>query len=79
MTLLDVMIAVGGYDFADGNGARIFRTTEGGKHLQRPYSRSCQTRRYHRERRHASRRHPDHSTELVLDNSVAIGFMRMDK
>lgn len=32
MTLLDVMIAVGGLtDFADGNGARIFRTTEGGK------------------------------------------------
>lgn len=32
MTLLDVMIAVGGLtDFADGNGARIFRTTDGGK------------------------------------------------
>src|SRR5437773_7001936 len=32
MTLLDVMIAVGGItDFADGNGARIFRVTEGGK------------------------------------------------
>jgi polysaccharide biosynthesis/export protein len=32
MTLLDVMIAVGGItDFADGNGARIFRVAEGGK------------------------------------------------
>jgi polysaccharide export outer membrane protein len=32
MTLLDVMIAVGGLtDFADGNGATIFRTAEGGK------------------------------------------------
>jgi polysaccharide export outer membrane protein len=32
MTLLDVMIAVGGLtDFADGNGAHIFRTSDGGK------------------------------------------------
>jgi len=32
MTLLDVMIAVGGItDFADGNGASILRTTDGGK------------------------------------------------
>jgi len=32
MTLLDVMIAVGGLtDFADGNAASIFRTAEGGK------------------------------------------------
>lgn len=32
MTLLDVMIAVGGLtDFADGNGASILRTGEGGK------------------------------------------------
>ncbi len=32
MTLLDVMIAVGGVtDFADGNAASIQRTTEGGK------------------------------------------------
>jgi polysaccharide export outer membrane protein len=32
MTLLDVMIAVGGMtDFADGNAASIQRTTEGGK------------------------------------------------
>ncbi len=32
MTLLDVMIAVGGLtDFADGNRANIFRTGEGGK------------------------------------------------
>jgi polysaccharide export outer membrane protein len=32
MTLLDVMIAVGGLtDFADGNGASIFRVSEGGK------------------------------------------------
>jgi len=32
MTLLDVMIAVGGLtDFADGNGASILRTSEGGK------------------------------------------------
>lgn len=32
MTLLDVMIAVGGVtDFADGNGASILRTTEGNK------------------------------------------------
>ena len=32
MTLLDVMIAVGGItDFADGNGASILRTTEGNK------------------------------------------------
>jgi polysaccharide export outer membrane protein len=32
MTLLDVMIAVGGLtDFADGNAAAIFRTAEGGK------------------------------------------------
>ena len=32
MTLLDVMIAVGGLtDFADGNAARIFRVAEGGK------------------------------------------------
>ena len=32
MTLLDVMIAVGGVtDFADGNGARILRTAEGNK------------------------------------------------
>ena len=33
MTLLDVMIAVGGLtDFADGNGASILRTAEGNKH-----------------------------------------------
>lgn len=32
MTLLDVMIAVGGLtDFADGNGAKILRTSEGNK------------------------------------------------
>ena len=32
MTLLDVMIAVGGLtDFADGNRASIFRTADGGK------------------------------------------------
>lgn len=32
MTLLDVMIAVGGLtDFADGNGATILRTSDGGK------------------------------------------------
>ncbi|HQZ01401.1 MAG TPA: polysaccharide export protein [Thauera sp.] len=32
MTLLDVMIAVGGItDFADGNGATVLRTTEGNK------------------------------------------------
>jgi len=32
MTLLDVMIAVGGLtDFADGNSASIFRTADGGK------------------------------------------------
>ena len=32
MTLLDVMIAVGGLtDFADGNGASVFRVAEGGK------------------------------------------------
>jgi polysaccharide export outer membrane protein len=32
MTVLDVMIAVGGLtDYADGNGARIFRVAEGGK------------------------------------------------
>ncbi|MFT3717886.1 MAG: polysaccharide export protein [Pseudorhodoferax sp.] len=32
MTLLDVMIAVGGLtDFADGNGATILRTSEGGR------------------------------------------------
>ncbi len=32
MTVLDVMIAVGGLtDFADGNGARIYRPAEGGK------------------------------------------------
>ena len=32
LTLLDVMIAVGGLtDFADGNAARIFRVSEGGK------------------------------------------------
>jgi polysaccharide export outer membrane protein len=32
MTLLDVMIAVGGItDFADGNGASVLRTSEGGK------------------------------------------------
>jgi polysaccharide biosynthesis/export protein len=32
MTLLDVMIVVGGItDFADGNAARIFRVAEGGK------------------------------------------------
>ena len=32
MTLLDVMIAVGGItDFADGNGARLLRTAEGNK------------------------------------------------
>ncbi len=33
MTLLDVMIAVGGLtDFADGNGASILRSAEGNKH-----------------------------------------------
>jgi polysaccharide export outer membrane protein len=32
MSVLDVMIQVGGLtDFADGNAARIFRPTEGGK------------------------------------------------
>ena len=32
MTVLDVMIAVGGLtDFADGNGAKIFRIADGGK------------------------------------------------
>jgi polysaccharide export outer membrane protein len=32
LTVLDVMIAVGGLtDFADGNAARIFRVADGGK------------------------------------------------
>ena len=32
MTLLDVMIAVGGLtDFADGNAANVFRVADGGK------------------------------------------------
>ena len=32
MTLLDVMIAVGGLtDFADGNNASVLRTSDGGK------------------------------------------------
>ena len=56
MTVLDVMIAVGGLtDFADGNGARIFRVADGGKLVQRAAARSRQARRHHGQRRHAAR------------------------
>ena len=66
MTLLDVMIAVGGLtDFADGNAATIFRVAEGAS-LQRARAGPGQARRHLRQRRHAPGRHPDHSAELVL-------------
>ena len=67
MTVLDVMIAVGGLtDFADGNGATIFRVADGGKLYSVRLQRPGQARRHHGERRHAARRHPDHSAKLVL-------------
>ena len=67
MTLLDVMIAVGGLtDFADGNKATIYRVADSGTVLQRARPGPGEARRHLGQRRHAPRRHPDHSAELVL-------------
>ena len=67
MTLLDVMIAVGGFtDFADGNAARIFRVAEGGKlysvRLRDLVKRGDITANVEMQ----PGRHPHHSAELVL-------------
>ena len=71
MTLLDVMIAVGGLtDFADGNKASIFRADEGGKSYSVRLQDLGEARRRNGQRRHASRRHPDHSAELVLGSGA---------
>ena len=67
MTLLDVMIAVGGLtDFADGNKATHLPRRRQGQAVQRAPAGSRQARRHLGQRRHAARRHPDHSAELVL-------------
>ena len=67
MTLLDVMIVVGGLtDFADGNASSIFRTAEGGKLYSIRLQGSRATRRRDGERGRQARRHPDHSAKLVL-------------
>ncbi len=66
MTLLDVMIAVGGLtEFADGNSATILRTGEGNKQYSVRIKGSDQARRCLGQRRDASGRRPDHSSELV--------------
>ena len=67
MTVLDVMIAVGGLtDFADGNRATIFRPERRRQAVQRAPARPGQARRHRGKCRHAPRRHPDHSAELLL-------------
>ena len=67
MTVLDVMIAVGGLtDFADGNAATILRTAEGGKIYGVRLRDLVKRGDIQRQRRHEAGRHPDHSAELVL-------------
>ncbi len=56
MTLLDVMIAVGGLtDFADGNGATHLPRRRRRQALQRAAAGPREARRHHRQRRHAAR------------------------
>ncbi len=72
MTLLDVMIAVGGLtDFADGNSASIFRVGDGGKLYSVRLRDLITTWRHLCKRRHAPRRHTDHSAELLLVRNAA--------
>ena len=67
MTVLDVMIAVGGLtDFATATPRRSTASPRR-QALQRSPARSDQARRHLGERRDASGRHPDHSAELVLN------------
>ena len=67
MTMLDVMIAVGGLtDFADGNNATISRAAGRRQVVQRAPAGSGQARRHLGQRRHAARRHRGHSAKLVL-------------
>lgn len=66
MTVLDVMIAVGGLtDFADGNAASITRTSEGDKR----YSvrlKDLEARGHFGRYRNETRRYSDHPPRLVL-------------
>ena len=67
MTLLDLMIAVGGLtDFADGNKATIMRTSEGRQAIFRAAQGPGQARGHFRERRRQARRHSPDPAELVL-------------
>ena len=67
MTLLDVMIAVGGLtDFAAGNEATILRKADGDKQYSRPAQGLDQARRHLRKRRDEAGRHPHHSAEPLL-------------
>ena len=66
MTLLDVMIAVGGLTtFADGNSSTLVRV-EDGKQTQYRVRIDDLIRGYRRERGHAPRRHCDYSGGVVL-------------
>jgi protein involved in polysaccharide export with SLBB domain len=79
MTVLDVMIAVGGLtDFADGNGATIVRVSEGNKAVQASAERPDPPRRRHRQRSRLSRATSHHSAKLVLidETSKAVGAFR---
>jgi protein involved in polysaccharide export with SLBB domain len=67
MTLLDVMIAVGGItDFADGNAATILRTAEGDKQYNVRLKDLVRRGDVSRQRRCQAGRHPHHPAELVL-------------
>ena len=70
MTLLDVMIAVGGLtDFADGNSASVLRTAEGGQTvLGAPEGPHAPRRRLGQHRDEAGRRR-HHPAKLVLSRN----------
>ena len=77
MTVLDVMIAVGGLtDFADGNGARIVRVADGSKLYSVRLKDLVKRGDIARERRHEARRHPDHSAKLVLSRRATLTAAR---
>ena len=74
MTLLDVMIAVGGLtDFADGNAATILRTAEGGKHYSVRLRDLVKRGDVRANVDMQAGRHPDHSAELVLSARTVAG------
>ena len=70
MTLLDVMIAVGGMtDFADGNAATILRTARRQQAVQRAPEGPPEARRRLRQRGDEARRRGHHSAGVVLSRA----------